>query len=161
MNYWELIFIYGTVSSLHMAHIPGNLTIYKSPNKPCSVSSLSFCKADVPGQLSSSLCPPMAVGGETSSMLPLCLTLYSPCIGTICPVPLPTTMLYGPWGQGPSPISLMLGPSTLLGMQQAFNKGLLDKINEWTNKRYIHTPLADNPENLLSRQSRPLLLKKI
>ena len=33
--------------------------------------------------------------------------------------------------------------------------------NEWTNECSSHTPLADNPENLRSRQSHPSLLKKI
>lgn len=91
MNHAEFIFIYGTVNSLYIAH---NLAIWKFPNEPCCVSSLSFrgpCTLDH----HSSLCPPPACGGDASSTpsVPRSVVTKYWNLGLVS---LPITVLSGP-----------------------------------------------------------------
>ena len=147
MNHWGLICICTyTINSLHTAHSPGNLTRHRPPSQLCSACHLQGS-------------PLTCCSWGRNSPMPQAAHSCSPCMGTMYPVPSPPPhrMVLR---AGPKPYSYDNGTQHIAWRATGIHPRPAAS-NELTNKCYIHTPLADNPENQRSRQSRPPSLKKI
>lgn len=143
MNHWELTFIHDMVNSLHIAYIPANLTIHKSPTIPalCTCWASAERVALTPSSSKKSLlnytswvryllCAP-SVPQTLNTVYFHNLSCASSLYHATCSLRAGVTSSF--WDSSVYHIAWH---------KQAFSKRLLKKKHEWTNKCYIPIQLA-------------------